>query len=79
MAGGVAGRLDHLDRMAGEVEAVAIADLDVDAGDRVCLVDRAGDGSAETMLQGQIGLDMVAMVMRGEDVGQRPAAAGECV
>jgi hypothetical protein len=75
----MAGRLDHLDRMAGKIEAVTIADTLVDAGNLVGFVDRSGDGHAEAFLEREIRLDMIMMMMGRENVGQFPAAPAECV
>ena len=75
VAGGVAGRLDDVDRVAAKLEAVAIAIGVVEAGNGDRLVERADDLAAELLLQRQIAFDMVGVMMGGEDVGDRPAAA----
>ena len=74
MSGGVAGRLDHTDRPHAEIEAVAIADGPVEPRDCDRFVAGADDLAAEMLLQGQVRFDVVAMMMGGEDVGDRPAA-----
>lgn len=75
MAGGVAGRLDDVDGMIAELEAIAVAIGAVETGNGNGLTDRADDLAAELLLQCQIGVDMVGVVMGGEDMGDRPAAA----
>ena len=63
--------------MAGEVVDVALAQLAVDAWDLVGLVVGAGDGAARRRLQRQIAVRVVGVVVRGQDLGQRPALLGE--
>ena len=69
MAGGVDDA--HLDIAEGE--RVAALHLCVDAGDLVGLGGRAGDGAAEFGLQAGIALDVVAVVVGGEDAVEPPA------
>jgi hypothetical protein len=74
VAGRMARRLDHLDRMAGKGELSAVAEGKAEAGYLVGLVLGAGDLDVEALLQCQVRLDVVVMVVGGKDIGQRPAA-----
>ena len=77
MAERVAGGVDdaHLD--AAEHDRVAAADAFVDAGDALGLRRRAGDGAAELGLEAGIALDVVAVVVGGEDAVEPPALLGQ--
>lgn len=74
MACGVAGGLDHPDRPVAEGEFVTVAHRAVYARNRRRLVAWADDLAAVFLLQREIGLDMIAMVMGCEDMGDRPPA-----
>ena len=67
-------RFDDAHRPFAESEFVAVTDGPVDTGDGCRLVARADDLAAVFLLQRQIGLDVVAVVMRGQDMGDRPSA-----
>ena len=58
-----------------EIEARSFFDGFVDARNLGRLRLRADDPELEPLLQREVGLDMVAVVMRGEDHGRRPAGA----
>ena len=75
MAGGVARRGDDSDRVPREIERRPFLDCLVDARDCRRLGLRADDLQPELLLQGEIGLDMVAVVMGGQDHCRRPARA----
>ncbi len=65
---------DDVDAMAAPLEAVPVAHRTVEAGYRDGLVARADDLATKAFLQGQVCFDMVAMMVRGEDMGEAPAA-----
>ena len=67
------GRLDHFPLHAADVDAVALLHLDVDAGDRAGLLGGADDGAAGHALDDGVAGGVVVMMMRGEDMRQRPA------
>ena len=76
MAGGVAGRFDDRDASrAPNCTASPSATVSVDAGDLCRFRLRADDLQPKSLLQGEVGLDMVAMVMRDQDQRRPPAGA----
>ena len=76
--GDVAGRVpgDEEDFRLGLAEAVAVAvvDLDVDAGNARPVAPRTHDGAAGRLLDLEIAADVITVVMRIEDMGDLPAA-----
>ena len=62
-------------RSLAEMDDRAFLDGLVDAGDLCLFRLRPDDAQLEALLQRQIGLDMVDMVVRGQDHRRRPAGA----
>lgn len=65
---------EHLGFGLTEAVAVAIIDLDVDAGDACAVRPRADDGAAGGFLDLQVAADMVAVMVRVQDMSDLPAA-----
>lgn len=70
---GVAGCFDHPHRAIAKGELVTVPHGPVDARNGSCLVTRTDDLAAVFFLQRQVRLDMVTVVMGGEDMGDLPA------
>jgi len=80
MAGGMAGRVEHVHLMLAEAEGVALPDLGVDARDLGGLRARPDDGAAGRRLDFQVAAGVIMMVMRGQDMRELPALGlqGRC-
>jgi hypothetical protein len=74
VARGVARNEEDLGLGLAEAVALAVVDLDLDAGDARPVAARANDGAAGGLLYLEIAADMVAMVMRVQNMGDLPAA-----
>jgi hypothetical protein len=70
----MAGRVIDVEHGLAQAHPVAAGDQFIEIGDLVRLAARPDDTRAERCLQLGNGLDMVDMVMRDEDIAQRPAA-----
>ena len=57
-----------------EAIALAVIDLDVDAGDAGAVAPRADDGAAGGLLDLAVASDMVAVMVGVQDMGDLPAA-----
>ena len=69
----MAGRGDHFHGLGTEFQAVAALHGAVDARDLGLLRRRADDLQTEALFEREIGLDMIGMVVSGEDQRRRPA------
>jgi hypothetical protein len=69
----MAGRRDHAHLASGELITLAVRDPKIDAGDLARFRLGADDLGIPFALEGEIALDMVDMVMSGEDMAQLPA------
>ncbi len=74
MAEGVAGAGEDLHRAVGQLQDVAALHRLRNAGDLVLLGLGSDDAAAEDVLQFEVARDVILVVMRGEDVGELPAA-----
>src|SRR4051794_9408879 len=70
----MARRRHHRDLALAKIEDIALLDLQLNAGNAIGLALGPNDFAAEYALQRQIARRMVAMVMRGEDMRELPAA-----
>ena len=77
MALGVTGAVKYFYFPASPTKGFTAADLLADAGNMVSFSLGAIDNAAELLLQRQIALDMIAMVMGVEDMGELPATSFE--
>jgi hypothetical protein len=59
-----------------EAVALAVVDLDVDAGNARAVAARADDGAAGGLLDLAVAADMVAVMVGVQDMGDLPAAFG---
>ncbi len=73
----MAGRLDHADGVAAQVETVAFRNLTVDAGYAGRLISRADNVAAGLRLQRFVTGGMVAVMMCSEDVREAPSLSGK--
>ncbi len=71
---GMAGHEENLRLGLAETVAVAIVDLDVDAGNACAILSRADDGAARRLLDLEIAADMVTVMVGIQDMGDLPAA-----
>ena len=74
MAARVARHVEDLGPGVAEIVAVAVADLDIDAGDAVAVRARPDDGAAGLSLDLPVAPGVVAVMMGVEDMGDCPAA-----
>ena len=74
MAAGMARHEEHLRFGFAEAIAVAVIDLDIDAGNAGAILPRPDDGAACCLLDLQIAANMVAVMVRIQDMGDLPAA-----
>jgi hypothetical protein len=74
---GMAGAAHYLNAASGPGKRIAARYRGVETGDTVSLFRWPDDGAAKFLLQGQISINMVGVVMGGENVGELPATAGE--
>ncbi len=75
MTGGVAGRFDDGCDFGADCHGVALPDSAVDAGNLCRFRRRADDLQPKSLLQGEIGLDVIAVMVRHEDQRRPPAGA----
>jgi hypothetical protein len=76
VAAGVARHEEHVGLGLAQAVALAVIDLDVDAGDAGAIAARADDGAAGGFLDLAVAADMVAVMVRIQDMGDLPAAFG---
>ena len=70
---GMAGRLDHAALGAADLDNVPLLHLDVERRDRSRLLGRTHDGAAGHALDDGVAGGVVVVMMRDENMGQRPA------